>query len=47
MQEEIMKASDDQSLFIWTQPDEDCKTYRGLLVNSPADFAASGDVLVV
>lgn len=36
LQEEIMKNSDDQSIFAWTNPG---KTLRGLLAASPDEFA--------
>ncbi|EAW14126.1 HET domain protein [Aspergillus clavatus NRRL 1] len=39
LQEEIMKQSDDQTLFAWKSSDE---SYRGLLAQSPADFRGCG-----
>jgi hypothetical protein len=47
LQEEIMKDSDDQSLFAWIQPQEPFKELRGLLADSPAEFAFSGDIVPV
>ncbi|KAJ6779953.1 hypothetical protein PWT90_06599 [Aphanocladium album] len=44
LQEEIMKASDDQSLFAWGSDSEQQLT--GLLASSPADFAGCADVVV-
>lgn len=46
LQEEIMKTSDDHSLFAWTdQPrDKGRWTTRGLLANSPAEFVNVGDI---
>jgi hypothetical protein len=41
LQEEIMKNSDDHSLFAWSS---DAKVARGLLARSPADFANSADI---
>jgi hypothetical protein len=43
LQEEIMKDSDDQSLFAWTQPSIEPTTLRGLL----ADFAFSGTIVPI
>ncbi|KAH8661695.1 heterokaryon incompatibility protein-domain-containing protein [Tricladium varicosporioides] len=37
LQEEIMKKSDDQTIFAWSQSDNDCQ-YRGLLASSPKEF---------
>ncbi|PGH15718.1 hypothetical protein AJ80_05426 [Polytolypa hystricis UAMH7299] len=42
LQEEIMKQSDDHSLFAWTRSDVN---YRGLFAKSPADFAESSMVV--
>jgi hypothetical protein len=47
LQEEIMKDSDDQSLFAWTQPSAESTTLRGLLADSPANFASSGAIVPV
>ncbi|GFF79688.1 hypothetical protein CNMCM6936_008055 [Aspergillus lentulus] len=41
LQEEIMRQSDDQTLFAWKSLSAD-NTYRGLLAQSPADFKESG-----
>lgn len=38
LQEEIMKHSDDQSIFAWTNPGT---AYRGLLATSPDEFSTS------
>ncbi|KIM98488.1 hypothetical protein OIDMADRAFT_181845 [Oidiodendron maius Zn] len=43
LQEEIMKHSDDHSLFAWTSSDEG---YRGLLAKSPADFCNCGNIVL-
>ncbi|KAG5290236.1 HET domain-containing protein [Histoplasma ohiense] len=43
LQEEIMKQSDDQTLFAWKISDG--QTYHGLLAKSPADFAESADIV--
>ncbi|PKY00211.1 HET domain protein [Aspergillus campestris IBT 28561] len=43
LQEEIMKQSDDQTLFAWSSKDDN---YRGLLARSPADFAGSSHFIV-
>ena len=45
LQEEIIKNSDDQSLFAWTNPTKDAKLPCGLLASSPSRFANSGDVM--
>lgn len=45
LQEEIMKDSDDQSLFAWEWAEKDPRYHlkgRGLLAESPKDFALSG-----
>lgn len=44
LQEEIMKDSDDQSLFLWidNENNEDTDIHRGLLAGSPDYFAKSG-----
>lgn len=42
LQEEIMKSSDDQSLFAWTSNSDN---YRGLLAQSPGDFADCHNVV--
>ncbi|KAF3044867.1 hypothetical protein E8E11_007005 [Didymella keratinophila] len=38
LQEEIMKDSDDESLFAWTNERDDQPTLQGLLATSPKDF---------
>ena len=45
LQEEIIRNSDDQSLFAWTNSTEDAKLPCGLLASSPSRFANSGDVM--
>jgi hypothetical protein len=46
LQEEIMKTSDDHTLFAWTEPrDRRRWITRGLLADSPAEFADSGDIV--
>jgi hypothetical protein len=47
LQEEIMRDSDDQSIFAWTQPSTQSTTMRGLLADSPADFASSGGIIPI
>lgn len=43
LQEEIMKHSDDHSLFAWTSATP-TQPYHGLLATSPTDFARSGTI---
>lgn len=45
LQEEIIKHSDDQSLFAWTDPAAAADHQCGLLASSPAHFATSGDIV--
>ncbi|KAK2597031.1 hypothetical protein N8I77_012905 [Diaporthe amygdali] len=45
LQEEIMKTSDDQSLFAWVNRDADAEALHGLLAPSPAAFAHSNGIL--
>lgn len=50
LQEELMRVSDDQSIFAWSSADEIAHnqphpTYRGLLASSPAAFGASGHII--
>ncbi|MCJ1361134.1 hypothetical protein MMC16_000231 [Acarospora aff. strigata] len=45
LQEEIMKHSDDQSLFAWIDPTAPADSHHGLLAKSPADFANSGNIM--
>lgn len=45
LQEEIMKTSDDQSLFAWVNRDADPEALHGLLAPSPAAFAHSNGML--
>ena len=44
LQEEIMKQSDDQSLFAWINPDVPEDSHHGLLAHSPADFRTAVDL---
>lgn len=44
LQEEIMKTSDDQSLFAWALDKNSSQSTSGLLARSPAHFAKSGDI---
>ncbi|MCJ1233245.1 hypothetical protein MMC14_001200 [Varicellaria rhodocarpa] len=45
LQEEIMKNSDDHSLFAWVDPTASPESYQGMLAKSPADFVCSGNVM--
>lgn len=45
LQEEIMKTSDDQSLFAWVNRDADPEALHGLLAPSPSAFAHSNGML--
>jgi hypothetical protein len=45
LQEEIMKDSDDHSLFAWTAKGSDPRTCRGLLATSPAEFENAGGIV--
>jgi hypothetical protein len=45
LQEEIMKDSDDESLFAWTNERKDQPRLQGLLATSPADFRNSGQYI--
>lgn len=45
LQEEIMKQSDDQSIFAWANMSPSAETYHGLLAKSPLDFAHSHSVM--
>ncbi|KAK6841516.1 hypothetical protein PG989_009935 [Apiospora arundinis] len=47
LQEEIMKKSDDQSLFAWRKQEESYSSYSGLLAPSPKEFVDSHDVAFV
>jgi hypothetical protein len=44
LQEEIIRRSDDHSIFFWLDEDGDEFSYRGLLAKSPANFARHGHV---
>ncbi|RDW57243.1 hypothetical protein BP5796_12693 [Coleophoma crateriformis] len=43
LQEEIMKKSDDQTIFAWSQTDMDHQ-YRGLLASTPGEFEQCTDI---
>ncbi|OHF01196.1 HET domain-containing protein [Colletotrichum orchidophilum] len=45
LQEEIMKQSDDQSLFAWVDLSASTETYHGLLAKSPSNFAYSNTIM--
>ena len=45
LQEEIMKDSDDQSIFAWIDPTAPESSHRGLLAIKPAHFINSGNIL--
>ncbi|RSL88326.1 hypothetical protein CEP52_015269 [Fusarium oligoseptatum] len=45
LQEEIMKQSDDQSIFAWTDREASPDTLHGLLAKSPANFRYSNSVV--
>ena len=45
LQEEIMKQSDDQSLFAWVDQTAPPHSYHGLLAKCPAVFVDTGDVV--
>lgn len=47
LQEEIMKKSDDQSLFAWRKQEESYSSYTGLLAPSPKEFVDSYDIAFV
>ena len=42
LQEEIMKHSDDQTIFAWRSPTSTFSTWRGLLAKSPKEFQHCG-----
>ncbi|KAE8414284.1 hypothetical protein BDV36DRAFT_265824, partial [Aspergillus pseudocaelatus] len=45
LQEEIMKQSDDQTIFAWTDKNAPADLLHGLLTSSPAHFADSQDII--
>jgi hypothetical protein len=45
LQEEIMKNSDDQSLFAWRSMTSTLSTWRGLLAKSPTEFRHCGNFI--
>ncbi|KAK7462394.1 hypothetical protein VKT23_007993 [Stygiomarasmius scandens] len=46
LQQEIIKISDDRSIFAWISTSEDPSELRGLLARSPEEFRASGEVQI-
>ncbi|KAG4443412.1 hypothetical protein IFR05_001091 [Cadophora sp. M221] len=44
LQEEIIKTSDDMSIFAWVSEKATFSAYRGLLAQSPSDFAQCSDI---
>ncbi|KAI1171703.1 heterokaryon incompatibility protein-domain-containing protein [Nemania sp. FL0916] len=47
LQEEIMKSSDDHSLFAWRNSDKQYASYYGLLASSPQKFVKSRNIAFV
>ncbi|KAF9889966.1 hypothetical protein FE257_006840 [Aspergillus nanangensis] len=45
LQEEIMKQSDDQSIFAWVDPESSPDSLHGLLAPSPSRFAGCANIL--
>ncbi|KAF9629070.1 putative het domain-containing protein [Lasiodiplodia theobromae] len=45
LQEEIMKETDDETLFAWIDKDASPQSLHGLLAKRPAHFADSGDIV--
>jgi hypothetical protein len=45
LQEEIMKYSDDHSIFAWIDDQAPSHSYHGLLAKSPANFRYSNDII--
>lgn len=45
LQEEIMKHSDDQSIFAWVNNDASPTSLHGLMATSPANFAGCSDII--
>lgn len=45
LQEEIMKQSDDDSIFAWVDRDASADSLHGMLATSPANFAGSYDIV--
>lgn len=45
LQEEIIKYSDDESLFAWTSTNAAVDSHHGLLAQSPSDFKHSGEII--
>lgn len=44
LQEEIIKTSDDMSIFAWTDKNASISSFRGLLAKSPSEFALCRDI---
>ncbi|KAH8668706.1 heterokaryon incompatibility protein-domain-containing protein [Xylariales sp. PMI_506] len=47
LQEEIMRTSDDHSLFVWRSEEPSSSSYTGLLARSPRNFIASRNIAAV
>lgn len=45
LQEEIMKSSDDESIFAWVDPCAQDEEPHGLLAKSPAHFSKSSEII--
>ena len=45
LQQEIMKDSDDESIFAWVEPSANPSSYSGLLAQHPSAFARSSDIV--
>lgn len=45
LQEEILKDSNDMTLFAWTSTADDTQTHSGILARSPKDFASAGSLI--
>lgn len=45
LQEEIMRGSDDHTIFAWTQPHVERQKMHGLLADLPADFALAANII--
>ncbi|KAF5357286.1 hypothetical protein D9758_005960 [Tetrapyrgos nigripes] len=45
LQQEIIKISDDRSIFAWVAASSEHNEYRGLLARSPYEFRMSGEVM--
>jgi hypothetical protein len=45
LQEEIIKTSDDLTIFAWVSPEANFSTLNGLLASSPTAFSTCGDIV--